>query len=71
MLVAAFANVGVTCLFGSAQDGLWPERLGSLGWWQGWTAVRPEVDRVLNHNSFSHKRLEQNEASLPHANFGF
>jgi hypothetical protein len=23
------------------------------------------------HNSFSHKRLEQNEAFLPHDNFGF
>src|SRR4029077_12685187 len=27
--------------------------------------------RILNHNSFSHKRLEQNETSFPHANFGF
>jgi len=27
--------------------------------------------KMFLHNSFSHKRLEQNEASLPHANFGF
>ena len=27
--------------------------------------------RILKHNLFSHKRLEQNDAHLPQANFGF